>query len=159
MGELRPMPSCLVTNQNEKENSYEVQKLSSTSPLLSTTAINQNNKQQLIRYSIIATWVMYTTSLVIKFRHQYCCSYTENHYLAYYGYSKLIMFIMTVHELCSSDHSRYKKKTQTSITTKKIEEKCKDGSKQKLSNKSSSDVKLIQGDISTSHLWSQAVTT
>ena len=34
------MQSYLVTNENEKENSYEIEKLSSTSPLLSATAIN-----------------------------------------------------------------------------------------------------------------------
>ena len=49
---------------------------------------------------------------------------------------------------------------KTSIKKKnKNEEKSRDGSKKKLSNKSSSDGKLIQGDIPTSHLWSQAVTT
>ena len=37
------MQSCLVMNKNE---SYEVEKLSSTSPLSSATAVNQNNKQQ-----------------------------------------------------------------------------------------------------------------
>ena len=38
----------LPSNKNE---SYEVEKLSSTSPLPSTTAINQNNKQQRKSYS------------------------------------------------------------------------------------------------------------
>ena len=43
MHELCPIQSYLVMNENE---SYEVDKLSSTLPLSSTTAVNQNNKHQ-----------------------------------------------------------------------------------------------------------------
>ena len=96
---------------------------------------------------------MYAT---IKFWLEYCYSYTEKLYSsksyhlvlwllkAYYYYSWL---------LCSSDHSiSYTQDT-------KIEEKSRAGSQEKLSNKSSSDGKLIQVDIPTLHLWSQVVTT
>ena len=72
------MQNCLVINENKKEkhNGYEVEKLSSTSPLSSATAVNQNNKHQRKLYSSIATYsllitkrtrVLYATSLLIKF--------------------------------------------------------------------------------------------
>ena len=49
------MQSCLVTNENEKENSCEVEILSSTSPLMSTTAINHNNSSEIVfKSSVIA---------------------------------------------------------------------------------------------------------
>ena len=102
MHEPRPIQSCLVTNENE---SYEVEKLSSTSPLSSATAVNQNNKQQRKLYSSYLllllttkrTRVMYATSLLIRFWLQYCYSYTEklytskSYHIAYSGYSKLVI--------------------------------------------------------------------
>ena len=42
MREPHPIQSSLLMN----ENSYEIEKLSPTSPLSSATAVNQNNKQQ-----------------------------------------------------------------------------------------------------------------
>ena len=109
MRELCPMKSCLVINKNEKENSYKVEKLSSTSPLSSATTVNQNNKQQRKLYSSYPSLLLTAslqlrelescmpTSLLLKFWLQYCCSYTEklytskSYHLAYYGYLKCII--------------------------------------------------------------------
>ena len=40
MCEPHPMQNCLVMNENKKENSCEVDKLSSTLPLSSAAAVN-----------------------------------------------------------------------------------------------------------------------
>ena len=53
------MQSCLVTNENEKENSCEVEKPSSTLPLSSATTVNHNNSSenciQVIHHSSLLT--------------------------------------------------------------------------------------------------------
>ena len=90
MRKLRPVQTCLVINENEKEkHDYEVEKLSSTSCLSSATAANQNKNGQklysiypslLLTASLLATkrtWVIYATSLLMKF---WLCSYTEKLY-------------------------------------------------------------------------------
>ena len=108
MLELRPIQSCLVTNENEKENIYKIEKLSSTSPLSSATAVNQNNKQQrkwdssypssLLTASLKVSELGTLRTLLIKLSLQYCYSYTEklctskSYHLAHYGYSKLIIY-------------------------------------------------------------------
>ena len=97
-----------VMNENE---SYEVEELSSTSPLSSATAVNQNNKQQWKLYFdlfVIATYslfttkrtqVMYATILLIKFWLQYCYSYTESY--------MLIIIIIYQHGTCELIKNHY----------------------------------------------------
>ena len=68
-----PMQSCLVTNENEI---YEVEKLSSTSPLLLPLTRVTNSSENCMKLFITAkysllkterTRVMHATSLLIKF--------------------------------------------------------------------------------------------
>ena len=72
-----------------------------------------------------------------------------------------LLFIMTVYIrmiIMQVWFFTHKKKKNTNKYLK-IEEKGEMAVKKMLSNKSSSDGKLMRGDIPTSHLWSQAVTT
>ena len=63
MREPRSIQSCLITKDENK--SYEVEKLSSTSPLSSATAVNQNNKQQRKLYSSYPSLLL-TASLRLR---------------------------------------------------------------------------------------------
>ena len=67
MRKPRPMQSCLEANENEKEtHDYDVEKLSSTLPLSSATAVNQNNKQQRKQYSSYQPLLLTASLLATK---------------------------------------------------------------------------------------------